>query len=81
MKYIVEVPNGGECADPRILAEFANAAEAAGWDGIFLEDYVFYHNDEYNSVFEVPTYDPWVALAAMAVSTERIRFRCNGRAT
>ena len=44
-----------------------------GWDGAFLEDYAFYHNDTYRSVPGVPTYDPWVALAAMATQTERVR--------
>ena len=43
-------------------------AEAAGWDAVFLEDYIIWqgHND-------APTYDPWVALAAMSVATTRIR--------
>jgi alkanesulfonate monooxygenase SsuD/methylene tetrahydromethanopterin reductase-like flavin-dependent oxidoreductase (luciferase family) len=40
---------------------------------VFLEDYSFYHNDTYRSVPGAPTYDPWVALAAMATQTERVR--------
>jgi alkanesulfonate monooxygenase SsuD/methylene tetrahydromethanopterin reductase-like flavin-dependent oxidoreductase (luciferase family) len=68
MKYGLNLPNAGPCGDPRTLAEFAALAEAAGWDGVFLEDYLVYQNQT-----GVPTYDPWVALAAMAVRTERIR--------
>src|ERR687886_390202 len=73
MFYGIEFPAAGECGDPRTLAEFARLAEEAGWDGVFLEDYVFYHNDTYRSVPGAPTYDPWVALAAMATQTERVR--------
>jgi len=73
VRYALNVPNGGECGAPRTLAEFARLAEEAGWDGIFLEDYIVYQNDTYRSVPGAPTYDPWVALAAMAMRTERIR--------
>ncbi len=60
--------NLGACVDPRTLAEWAALAEDAGWDGVFLEDYIVYQGRQ-----DIPTYDPWVALAAMAVRTERIR--------
>jgi alkanesulfonate monooxygenase SsuD/methylene tetrahydromethanopterin reductase-like flavin-dependent oxidoreductase (luciferase family) len=68
MRYGLTLPNGGACGDPRTLAEFAFLAEQAGWDGVFLEDYIVWqgHSDQ-------PTYDPWIALAAMALKTERIR--------
>lgn len=68
MKYGLSLPNGGACGDARTLAEFAQLAEAAGWDGVFLEDYIVWQ-----SVQGTPTYDPWVALAAMALRTEHIR--------
>jgi alkanesulfonate monooxygenase SsuD/methylene tetrahydromethanopterin reductase-like flavin-dependent oxidoreductase (luciferase family) len=68
MQYGLNLPNGGECGDARTLAELAQLAEAAGWDGVFLEDYIVWQ-----SVANTPTYDPRVALAAMALSTERIR--------
>lgn len=67
MRYGLELPNGGLCAAPRILAEFAALAEQVGWDGIFLEDYVVYYSSDRL------TYDPWVSLAAMAMRTEHIR--------
>jgi alkanesulfonate monooxygenase SsuD/methylene tetrahydromethanopterin reductase-like flavin-dependent oxidoreductase (luciferase family) len=69
----IEFPPAGECGDPKTLAELARLAEEAGWDGVFLEDYVFYHNDTYHSVPGAPTYDPWICLAAMATRTEHVR--------
>ena len=68
MHYGICLPNGGACGDPRTLAEFAALAEEAGWDGIFLEDYIVWQGHQ-----EVPTYDPWISLAAMAMRTTRIR--------
>ncbi len=38
MRYSLNLPNGGACADARTLAELAHDAEEAGWDGVFLED-------------------------------------------
>ncbi len=68
MRYGLEIPNAGVCGDARVLADLAYLAEEAGWDGIFLEDYIVHH-----SAHDAPTYDPWIALAAMAVRTKRIR--------
>src|SRR6266536_2581331 len=68
MRYALNLPTGGVRGDPRTLAEFAAEAEAAGWDAVLLEDYVVYQGHQ-----DWPTCDPWVALAAMALSTERIR--------
>jgi alkanesulfonate monooxygenase SsuD/methylene tetrahydromethanopterin reductase-like flavin-dependent oxidoreductase (luciferase family) len=68
MRYGLNLPNGGPCGDARTLGELAALAEAAGWDGVFLEDYLVYQGQP-----GTPTYDPWVALAAMALRTERIR--------
>ena len=68
MHYGICLPNGGACGDPRTLAEFAALAEEAGWNGIFLEDYIVWQGHQ-----EVPTYDPWISLAAMAMRTTRIR--------
>ncbi len=67
MKYGIAFPNGGLC-DPHTLAEFAALAEKHGWDGLFLEDYIVWQGHQ-----EVPTYDPWIALAAMAMRTKTIR--------
>ena len=56
-----------ELVDPNTLAELAAAAEERGWDGFFLWDHIRYREP----VRAVA--DPWVALAAIAASTERIR--------
>lgn len=68
MRYGIEFPNAGVCGDPCLLAEFAALAEAAGWDGVFLEDYIIFHDNPTG-----PTCDPAVALAAMALRTTRVR--------
>lgn len=68
MRYGLTLPNGGIAADARTLGELALIAEEAGWDGVFLEDYIVWQGHE-----DVPTYDPWIALAVMAERTRRIR--------
>ena len=56
-----------ELVDPRTLAELASSADQRGWDGFFLWDHVAYREP----VRAVA--DPWVALAAIACATERLR--------
>lgn len=65
MHYGVTVPNFGDYFDPRTLAEIAREAEAAGWDGFFVWDHVQF--------IPTPTVDPWIALAAIALATQRMR--------
>ena len=67
MRYGLTLPTGGVCGDPVLLVELGERAEAAGWDGVFLEDYVVFQGDP-----AAPTCDAWAALAAMAVTTERV---------
>jgi alkanesulfonate monooxygenase SsuD/methylene tetrahydromethanopterin reductase-like flavin-dependent oxidoreductase (luciferase family) len=67
VRYGLNLPAAGAGGDARTLGEFAAVAEAAGWDGVLLEDYLVYQNRQ-----DMPTYDPWVALAVMAVRTNRI---------
>ncbi len=66
MKYGVYLPNFGPFGDARRLASLAQEAEAAGWDGFFIWDHI-------NRSFKTEVVDPWVALAAVALSTERVR--------
>jgi alkanesulfonate monooxygenase SsuD/methylene tetrahydromethanopterin reductase-like flavin-dependent oxidoreductase (luciferase family) len=54
--------------DVRALAELMRQAEHLGWEGVFIEDYIVYQGAN-----AAPTYDPWVALAAIAMRTERMR--------
>ena len=67
MRYGLELAPWGELADPRALAALAREAEAAGWDGFFVWDAMLHDPDN------LPKADPWVALAAVAISTERLR--------
>ena len=63
MQYGFIIPNGDIKTAPDLAAE----AEAAGWDGVFIEDYIVYQGKDGTS-----TCDPWVALTAMALRTKQI---------
>ena len=67
MKHALLVPPVGPFSDPRALVEVAVAAETAGWDGVFVWDHVL----RAEPPFEIA--DPWIALAAIAISTRRVR--------
>ena len=56
MKYGFVLPTG----DARTVADYARAAEQAGWDGFFVWEPVW-------------GIDAWVSLTAAAMQTERIR--------
>jgi len=68
LRYAVGLPNVREYADPRVLLDLAAEAEEAGWDGAFLWDHIAREEDR-----SVPATDPWIAAAAMAVRTQRLR--------
>jgi alkanesulfonate monooxygenase SsuD/methylene tetrahydromethanopterin reductase-like flavin-dependent oxidoreductase (luciferase family) len=61
------LPLFDELADPALVARLAAEAEDAGWDGCFVWDHVRWREP----VSDVA--DPWITLAAIAASTERIR--------
>jgi alkanesulfonate monooxygenase SsuD/methylene tetrahydromethanopterin reductase-like flavin-dependent oxidoreductase (luciferase family) len=65
MKFGIYLPNFGPYGDARVLADLALDAEKAGWDGFFIWDHV--------TGWNLPMVDPWVALAAIAANTTRIR--------
>lgn len=67
MRYAIDLANFGPYADPRTLAGLAHEAEDAGWDGFFIWDHV-------QVGWPDSVGDPTVALAAIAMATERIRF-------
>jgi probable F420-dependent oxidoreductase len=67
MQYGLYLPNFGAFGDARTVMTLAREAEQAGWDGFFLWDHIA------SGEGPVPMVDPWVALAAIAASTERIR--------
>ncbi len=68
MQYGIEVVPFGDFSDPRPVVQLAQAAEAAGWEAIWLWDHV---------VFPYGAGDPWVTLAAVATATQRLKL-CTG---
>lgn len=67
LRFAVNLPNLGEYADPRTIAALAREAEDAGWDAFFVWDTMGYPDPE------VPLTDPWIAIAAAAAATSRVR--------
>ncbi len=65
MRFAVSVQNFADYADIRRLVALAREAEDNGWDGFFLWDHIHWNGP--------PMIDPWVALAAIASVTSRIR--------
>ena len=62
------LPPFDELVEPAILVDLARRAEANGWDGFFLWDHVNYTRESVSALA-----DAWIALAAIAGATERIR--------
>lgn len=65
MRFGISIPNIG---DPGRAIEIAAAADANGWDGVFVWDHVHFMRDA-----AVEVHDPWLLLGAMAVRTSRVR--------
>ncbi len=68
MKYGLDIPISDAYADPYKLADLAIEAEEAGWDGFFLQDVL-----SSGSPPGDPIIDPWIALAAVAMRTQRVK--------
>jgi hypothetical protein len=68
MRYGLVFPNFGTYSNLRLLTELAETAEEAGWHGFFLADTIQMVGYETE-----PVADPWIALAAIAQRTSRIR--------
>ena len=68
LRYAIGLPNVREYADPGLLVQLAVDAEATGWDGVFVWDHIAREEDP-----SVPATDPWIAIAGMAVRTQRVR--------
>jgi alkanesulfonate monooxygenase SsuD/methylene tetrahydromethanopterin reductase-like flavin-dependent oxidoreductase (luciferase family) len=65
MRYALDMINAGDYADPRTALRLAESAEANGWGGFFMWDHLSF-------VWNGPSGDPWVTLAAVAARTERL---------
>jgi alkanesulfonate monooxygenase SsuD/methylene tetrahydromethanopterin reductase-like flavin-dependent oxidoreductase (luciferase family) len=68
MRFAIDVPNFGDFADPRLVADLARRAEQAGWDALFVWDHVTHRKALHRTIA-----DPWILLTAAALATERIR--------
>jgi probable F420-dependent oxidoreductase len=66
VRHAICLANIGTYSDPRVGARVAEAAEAAGWDGVFIWDHLAF-------VWGPPAADPWITLAAVASATSRVR--------
>jgi probable F420-dependent oxidoreductase len=66
MRYGIDVCVLGEYAEPGRVVELAVAAEAAGWEAVFVWDHLAF-------AWDTPSADPWVVLAAAAQATATIR--------
>jgi alkanesulfonate monooxygenase SsuD/methylene tetrahydromethanopterin reductase-like flavin-dependent oxidoreductase (luciferase family) len=65
LKIGINTPNFGNYCNARLMAELAHEAEDSGWDGFFIWDHV-------GAAWPPPIADPWILLAAMGMSTNRI---------
>jgi alkanesulfonate monooxygenase SsuD/methylene tetrahydromethanopterin reductase-like flavin-dependent oxidoreductase (luciferase family) len=68
MRFGVSLPCFGIGLDAAEVAHLAVLAEGAGWDGFFLWDHLFAFGPG-----PIDVVDPWIALAAAACATTRVR--------
>src|SRR2546430_1142642 len=59
MRYGVALSPAGPAGDPRTMSDLAVLAEEAGWDAVFLEDYIGWQGK-----VGTPTDEPWGGAAA-----------------
>lgn len=65
MRFGLVLSNIGSFSRPDNVLRLAEAAERSGWEGLFLWDHLAW-------VWNGPALDPWVALGAVAIRTERL---------
>lgn len=65
MRHGLVLANIGSFSKPANVVRIAEAAEANGWEALFLWDHLAW-------VWNGPALDPWVTLGAVAVRTERL---------
>ena len=68
VRHALSLPPFGVLADPSALLEVSIAAEESGWDGLFLWDHLLRPAEQATALS-----DPWIMLAAIAMSTSRMR--------
>ena len=67
MKFAVNLAPFNAWSHPKVVAELAQEAEEAGWDGFFLWDHMNWNRWAHSIG------DPWISLSAAALSTQNIR--------
>lgn len=68
MRFSINIPNFGDFADAEVVAKVACAAEASGWDALFVWDHLVH-----DKRFKRSVGDPWMLLTAAALATTRIK--------
>ncbi|HEY0734706.1 MAG TPA: LLM class flavin-dependent oxidoreductase [Herpetosiphonaceae bacterium] len=68
MRHALNLPITDTFSKPQFLGELAQEAEAAGWDGVFVWDYLLFDPQR-----RPPVTDPWIALAAVAMRTQHVK--------
>ncbi len=66
MRWGLSLALADELAEPAVVADIARVAEESGWDGVFVSDHLWNWTG-------APFADPWVTLAAAAMTTDRVR--------
>jgi alkanesulfonate monooxygenase SsuD/methylene tetrahydromethanopterin reductase-like flavin-dependent oxidoreductase (luciferase family) len=66
VKHGIFLPPFDEMSDPRRAGALAAEAEHAGWDGVFVWDHMLAEPG-------MAVADPWIVMAAIAMSTTRLR--------
>jgi probable F420-dependent oxidoreductase len=66
VRFGICLANIGTYSDPRVGVRVAEAAEAAGWEGVFTWDHLAF-------VWDAPAADPWIVLSAIAAATSQVR--------
>jgi probable F420-dependent oxidoreductase len=62
----IYLANAGTYADPGVVVEIAQAAEQAGWEGLYIWDHLRF-------VTGAPAADAWITLAAVALNTTKLQ--------
>jgi alkanesulfonate monooxygenase SsuD/methylene tetrahydromethanopterin reductase-like flavin-dependent oxidoreductase (luciferase family) len=68
LRRALSIPNA---RSPAELVALGVAAEASGWDGVFLWDHLQLFRG-----MRLPLVDPWVVLGGLAACTQRVRLGC-----
>ena len=63
MHHALSLPPFGELSDPFVLMDLAAAAEANGWDAVFVWDHLLRPLEQATFIA-----DPWIMMSAIATA-------------